>query len=128
MNEDALNETLAQWKNAVDRLGEAVAEKSPSQLMIDGTIQRFEFTFELSWKAMQKILRVKEDIDVPSPKQTLQKAYRLEWIDDEDLWVRMLKDRNMTSHTYKQELAKEIYGRIKTYYPEFVKLYEKLGE
>lgn len=34
----------------------------------------------------------------------------------------MLRDRNLTSHTYKIELAVEIYGRIQSYYPEMKRI------
>jgi nucleotidyltransferase substrate binding protein (TIGR01987 family) len=67
-------------------------------------------------------------IDVQSPKTVLQQAYVNQLILDEKMWLDMLKDRNLTSHTYNQELALEIYHRIQKYGPfleqEFVRVFK----
>jgi nucleotidyltransferase substrate binding protein (TIGR01987 family) len=93
-----------------------------------GIIQGFEFTFEQSWLSIQKILG-KMQVLAPSPKQAYVEAMKQGWISasDETLWVQMIKDRNQTSHTYKQDLANEVLGRIQTQYiPAFEKLLTKL--
>jgi nucleotidyltransferase substrate binding protein (TIGR01987 family) len=87
---------------------------------IDATIQRFEFTIELFWKLLKKILQNK-GVDVIYPKDVIQKAYAGQLINNEELWLAMIYDRNMSSHTYNQDLADEIYARIKTYVPELIK-------
>ncbi len=38
-------------------------------------------------------------------------------IDDEKMWLEMLDDRNITSHAYKYEDAKRVFGNIKLYLP-----------
>jgi nucleotidyltransferase substrate binding protein (TIGR01987 family) len=48
-------------------------------------------------------------------------------IDDEELWVKMLLDRNMTSPTYNEQLADEIYSHIKSYVPAIKKLLSRIG-
>lgn len=65
---------------------------------IDACIQRFEFVTELFWKALKRILEARGR-EVFYPKDVIQEAYRGHLIDDEDLWLQMLKDRNQTSHT-----------------------------
>jgi len=87
-----------------------------SKLNIDGTIQRFEFSIEIFWKLLKRIL-AEQGVDAPFPRDVLQKAYAGKLIDDETIWLSMLRDRNQTSHTYDEELAEAIYIRIKTYYP-----------
>jgi hypothetical protein len=67
-------------------------------LAIDGTIQRFELTFELFWKTVRRLL-ARQGVEANSPKAVLQQAYRLRWLDDEQAWLALLKDRNLTSHT-----------------------------
>ena len=47
--------SLRKFNQAITRLGEAIEEKE-SDLKIDATIQRFEFTFELSWKTLKRVL------------------------------------------------------------------------
>jgi hypothetical protein len=60
---------------------------------VDGTIQRFEFTFELFWKALRRFLQ-REGIDTGSPRSTLRHTYRRGLLDHEQLWLDMLDDRN----------------------------------
>jgi nucleotidyltransferase substrate binding protein (TIGR01987 family) len=110
---------------ALDRLGEAVALRPDLSVVVDGTIQRFEFCIELMWRVLQRCLET-EGFVARSPKQVMQKAYAAEWIHNEALWIAMIDDRNNTSHTYKEELAQQIYGRIKDYYPEMRRLYRFL--
>jgi len=90
---------------------------------IDATIQRFEFTFELAWKFLKDYFYDK-GITLNFPKEIIQEAFVTGLIDNEALWVQMLFDRNMTSHTYDEKLAHEIYQRIKNYVPEFKKVTE----
>ena len=94
---------------------------------IDATIQRFEFTFELAWKFLKDYF-MERDLELNFPKEVIQKAFEVHLIDNEDLWIMMLKDRNMTSHTYDEDLADAIFGRIKLYVPELRKLLNKVGE
>jgi nucleotidyltransferase substrate binding protein (TIGR01987 family) len=56
MNAENATHRLEQFDRALARLNEALAVPETAPLAIDGTIQRFEFTFELCWKAMQAML------------------------------------------------------------------------
>lgn len=84
--------------------------------IIDATIQRFEFCIELFWKLLKRILQ-EQGLDPKFPKEILQEAFKGELIHEEVLWLNMLKDRNLTSHTYDEELANEVFTRIKGYFP-----------
>lgn len=92
---------------------------------VDATIQRFEFTFELAWKFLKEYF-LDQGIVVEYPKEVIKKAFAVGLIDNEELWIKMLFDRNMTSHTYDEKLADEIYERIKKYVPELDKLSVKV--
>ena len=78
-----------------------------------GVIQAFEFTFEQCWKAFQRIAAA-QGITAASPRQSLEAALRLQLIhaEDEDAWLDMLRDRNMTSHLYQETVALEIAQRV----------------
>ncbi|WP_327063132.1 nucleotidyltransferase substrate binding protein [Jeotgalibacillus alimentarius] len=39
-------------------------------------------------------------------------------ISKKEAWLQMLKDRNETSHTYNEDLAREILSNIHGYFPE----------
>ena len=60
---------------------------------------------------------VERGLELNYPKEIIQEAFILRLINDEDIWIKMLRDRNMTSHTYDEKLADEIYHRIKLYVP-----------
>jgi nucleotidyltransferase substrate binding protein (TIGR01987 family) len=78
-----------------------------------GIIQAFEYTFELGWKSVQKLAR-EHSKTIGSPKQAFQAAFELGWIaeDSHSKWIKMVDDRNLTTHTYRETLADEILARI----------------
>jgi nucleotidyltransferase substrate binding protein (TIGR01987 family) len=100
-------------RNSVARLLEAVA-LSENDLVRDATIQRFEFAFEVVWKAI-KLFLDHQGHDCGGPRATLKGAFAERLIpsaEEADVWFRMLEDRNLTSHAYDAVLAGEIHGRI----------------
>lgn len=126
MNDAPPNEALRELGRALDRLAEALArDAAADSLVLDATIQRFEFCVELIWKTLKKLLEA-EGQTARTPRESLQQAYVAEWLDDEQLWLAMMKDRNLTSHTYREALAGEIYGRVHHYYPAMRALYDLL--
>ncbi len=92
---------------------------------VDATIQRFAFTFELAWKFLKDYF-FEQGIELNYPKEVLQQAFKVDLISDERVWLKMLNDRNMTSHTYNQQLADEIYCSIKLYVPDLRDLLNKV--
>ncbi|KAB3535522.1 nucleotidyltransferase [Alkaliphilus pronyensis] len=117
------------YKKALDRLKEAAEEfnNTTSDVVRDGLIQRFEFTYELSWKTAKEYLEDVGITDKNSPKAVIKEIYAQKLIDNEENWLLMLNDRNMTSHVYKEEMAEEIAERIvRKYIQEFELLLEKL--
>lgn len=125
MSLDKARELLLDYQNSVDRLAESLGEDlSLSSTILDGTIQRFEFAFELAWKLMREVLQDR-GVLVNSPKMAIKYAFKEQFFEDGQGWIDMLDDRNLTSHTYKQDLAKEIYERIKN---KHFKLLERLKE
>jgi nucleotidyltransferase substrate binding protein (TIGR01987 family) len=94
---------------------------------IDATIQRFEFTVELFWKLLKKLL-LSKGVITQYPRDVLKEAYAGSLIHDEKIWIHMLHDRNQTSHTYDEDLANKIYENIKMYVPVFRKTLNELSE
>lgn len=121
MQNKKILDSLQKLEVALKRLGEALAEESTNPLAIDGTIQRFEFVFELMWKTLKRALEV-EGMICQTAREALKTGFQIGWINPEELWLQMLDDRNMTSHTYDQPTAQQIYNNIQSYYPEIQKL------
>lgn len=94
-------------EQALSTLEEALAEPLTA-LVRDATIQRFEYTFELAWKLFRRVAKV-EGIEVGSPRQAIRVAHRLGLIQEPDVWLELLYDRNRTSHTYSSRTAEEVY-------------------
>ncbi len=80
-----------------------------------GIIQAFEYSFELSWKTIQK-MTVEHGKTVGSAKQAFRAAFELGWVreKEQEQYMQMIDDRNLTSHTYKEDLANQILARIQS--------------
>lgn len=105
------------YKKALDRLKEGIKKYEYSNdLLRDGLIQRFEFTFELAWETLKAIFEDEGLIGLNSPKTVLREAFSAGLIADEELWLSMLKDRNSTAHIYSEEIAKKICKDIEQRY------------
>jgi nucleotidyltransferase substrate binding protein (TIGR01987 family) len=92
---------------------------------IDATIQRFEFTFELFWKVLKDFFYHK-GLEINYPRDVIKQAYADKLVNNESLWLQMLKDRNLTSHTYDEILADQIFNHIKSYVPLLRESFEKI--
>jgi nucleotidyltransferase substrate binding protein (TIGR01987 family) len=99
-------------KKAFLRLKEAVDTENLSELESEGLIQRFEYTYELSWKTLQDLLEAKGYLDIKGPTPVIQQAFQDGIISDGEAWMRLKKSRENTSHTYNKEIAKEIIDNI----------------
>jgi len=112
-------------ERALARLEEAFAEDPSAPLVLDGTIQRFEFVFELCWKAMRAVL-ADQGIETASPRGTIRAAYAAGLIDDEAAWLALLQARNETSHTYDEAQARQVYARIRHALPALIAVARRL--
>ena len=95
-----------------------------SEVTRDAAIQRFEYTVEAVWKYLQMYLREKEGIDCYSPKSCFREAKNAGLVDEDETVqaLDMVDDRNLTSHTYHEGVAQNIYEKL----PAYVSLMEKL--
>lgn len=97
-----------------------------SELEQAGIIQFFEMTFELGWKVLKDYLECDGYI-VKSPRETIKQAFQNEIINDGHIWMEALSVRNLTTHTYDENLANKMVKDIVTvYFPELKKMHDKL--
>lgn len=98
------------------RLFEAAATASQlSTLEEEGLVQRFEYTFELTWKTLKDFLEWEGVIaSMNFPREVLQQAFKIGIFTDHDGWREMLKSRNETSHTYDEQTVKKIVFDIQS--------------
>lgn len=97
----------------------------------NGVIGQFNLTFELTWKALQEILRLHgaEEADTGSPREILQLGYKLGFVNDSAVWLLMLKKRNTSVHIYNEQEVDEMILLIRdSFIPAFVALEKTLKE
>jgi len=107
MDTDRYNERKQELLTAVRRLEEACAQPF-SSFIRDSVIRRFEFCWELAWKTLR--LKLEGDgIAVSTPREAWQQALQAGLIVDGNAWSEAQKMRNLTTHTYDEKLADEVY-------------------
>ena len=111
-----LPKKLEDARHALKTLQEALDEDY-TILVRDASIQRFEYTVEAVWKCLQVYLRERDGIECYSPKSCLREAGASGLLKEEDVVtaLEMVDDRNLTAHTYHEELAEKIFRRLSSY-------------
>ena len=104
---------LSAFARALHRLTEALT-KPDDPIVRDACIQRFEFTFEMAWRALQEHA-AREGLECASPRECIRVGFRLRVIDNDPRWLAMVEDRNRTSHTYDEDSAIVIYRALPGY-------------
>ena len=96
-------ERKKQFVKALNRLQEAL-QKEEDDLYIDGTLQRFEFTFQLAWKTLKDYIEYQGNtVNTGSPREIIQLAFKQGYIGNGELWISMMLDRNSLSHLYDED-------------------------
>jgi nucleotidyltransferase substrate binding protein (TIGR01987 family) len=87
----------------------AILQEKKTDIVRDATIQRFEYTFELSWKLLKRYLESENNVIEPNIKNLFREAGKLGLIEKVEDWFEYLQCRNLTSHTYQESTAEEVY-------------------
>jgi nucleotidyltransferase substrate binding protein (TIGR01987 family) len=111
-----LETDFAKLERAITRLQQVVSWPETHDGRVEAAIQCLEFVVELYWKLLKHMLK-NRDVIVSIPRDVFREAFAANWIDDETVWISMLRDRNLSSHTYNEDLAQEILARIPSYLP-----------
>jgi nucleotidyltransferase substrate binding protein (TIGR01987 family) len=112
---------LDQFERALNALEKALAEEK-NDITRDATIQRFEFSVELAWKSAKRIMGT----STTAPKQVVREMAQNNLINDVEFWLVAIDKRNLSSHTYNEELANEVYNFAKSFLPLAKELFKKL--
>lgn len=113
---DRLRQRLAVASHALDTLDE-LAGLEPGKILRDASIQRFEYSFEAAWKAAQAVLLDRFGVQAGSPKPVIRASFENGILDEPEtrLALAMVDHRNLTSHTYNEALADEIFAALPGY-------------
>ena len=109
-----------QTQRALSSLEELVSKYSANQtdvILRDALIQRFEYSTEAFWKYLKAYLQTEHNLSANSPREVIRTGLFAKLYSEEisQELLQMLDDRNLTSHTYVEELAESIAHRIPEY-------------
>jgi nucleotidyltransferase substrate binding protein (TIGR01987 family) len=107
---------LTPLKRALATLEEALAAPD-SSFVRDSIVKRFEYTYEMSWKMMQRYLKRREDDIPPTRRELFRDAARLGLIDDPRVWFTFHENRNKTAHAYNEAAAREVIAMARLLVP-----------
>lgn len=102
-----------EFSKAVIQLEKALTQPK-NEFTRDSVIQRFEFCVELAWKTAKKVMGTA----TTAPKDIVREMAQADYIQNVELWLQSLDMRNLSSHTYKEDLAEQVYIFAKNFHPE----------
>lgn len=107
-----------------------ISQEPYSVVVRDAAIQRFEYTFEAFWKFLNEYLREYEGVRCNSPKSCFREALSAGLINEEQTMtcLGMTDDRNLTSHTYIEEVAEQIHRKIESYHKLMEDIFNRIGK
>lgn len=132
------NKALNKLSEAIDYIKKDLGQKDVNiknedskevleEIIKEGLIQRFEYTFEMSWNVIKDYGLYQGNSEIGGSRDAIRYAFSLNLISDGDKWMDMIKSRIKTSHTYNEETANEIYLKIiNEYHPAFLKFQEEM--
>lgn len=104
------------------------------KLLRDGVIQRFEYTFELSWKLLKRYLEEYglERVDTLTNRELFRVGHEQRLLDDAEAWIGYLRGRNLTSYMYSEGVAEQVFRTAEAFLPSahffLDQLRERLGD
>ena len=115
---------LTTLKNAV----ELAANRELTDLEKQGMIQGFEFTFELAWNVMKDYLEEQGVTGIMGSKNAVRHAFNKDLIEDGQIWMDMIKDRNLAARSYDEKTAEDLaVAIIGNYYNQLAVFAEKMN-
>lgn len=121
------------WKQRFENYGRALrqltlavelaASRPLSHLEEQGLIQGFEYTHELAWNVLKDFLEYEGITGIVGSRGAVREAFRRGLITEGEAWMSMIEKRNLSSHTYNQDIANALSAEIiASFYPCFVNL------
>ncbi|MBF0143001.1 MAG: nucleotidyltransferase substrate binding protein [Magnetococcales bacterium] len=125
---------IESFVSAVERFAEgleSLGREPGNTLYRDGVIQRFEFTYELSHKMLRRYLEMTSASPETVDKMVFQDLIRTGneqglLLGDWETWKGYRQSRTDTSHTYNEEKALKVIGKIPAFLEEARFLLEQL--
>jgi nucleotidyltransferase substrate binding protein (TIGR01987 family) len=112
------------FSKALSQLRKFIVKGDLNEFEEQGLIQAFEYTYELAWNSIKDYFETQGETNINGSRDAFRLAFRRGIIENGELWMEMITSRILTSHTYNEDIAKQIASDItEKYYPQFEKLY-----
>lgn len=123
-----LNKALQSLNRAIRR-----SQATPDdEELRDAVIQRFEYTYELSWKMLKRQIEQESPdpslIDHLSFRDLLRDGAERGIIKDVERWMDYREARNITAHTYDDQKAQSVYSAAIDFFDDATALLKALEE
>lgn len=126
--EESVNYIKHNYLNGEDKPEDENLENVVEELIKEGLIQRFEYTHELAWNVMKDYAFFQGNSTIGGSRDATREAFKLQIIQNADIWMDMIQSRNKTSHTYNEEIANEIFSKIISDYFQLFLNFQKTME
>ena len=119
---------LDNWNRALAQLSRFMERKDLNELEEQGLIQSFEYNHELAWNTQKDFLQDQGFDQLYGSKNVARKASETGLVDNGEVWLAMIKSRNLSSHTYNAEVTQKIVDAIvNKYFEAFCTLNKKMN-
>jgi nucleotidyltransferase substrate binding protein (TIGR01987 family) len=123
---------LYNFKNALDRFVNAMKQKESlekegfGEMYLDLIVKRFEFTYEMSWKALKRYLEFL-GLEANSPSSSFKEGFAQGVLKNESIWLDMIEQRNISFHVYDEYEISFILDKLEDYKEAFMNLHENIA-
>ncbi|TVQ92263.1 MAG: nucleotidyltransferase [Bacteroidetes bacterium] len=111
-NDIRWKQRLSNYSKAISQLKKFIDKGDLNDLEEQGIIQAFEFTHELAWNVMKDYFEFQGNTSITGSRDATREAFQRGLIENGEGWMEMIASRNQSSHTYNEEIAKEIKNKI----------------
>jgi nucleotidyltransferase substrate binding protein (TIGR01987 family) len=118
---------LYNFNNALERFNTVVNDKDTfykegfSDVYLDVAVKRFEFTFEMAWKAIRRYLDF-SGVTCKSPRACFKEAFAQGLVEEEGVWLEMIEFRNLSTHIYNEQEIQELLDYVSSFSKAFNQL------
>ena len=116
---------LTSWKRALASLERAITRSLAApkdEELRDAVIQRFGYSYELSWKMLKRHLeQVVPDpgaVDQWSFQELMREAAERGLIAAVEPWIEYRHQRNMTAHAYDENKARRVFESARSFFTD----------
>ena len=92
-------------------------------------IQAFGFTYKLAWNVIKDFYQYQGEDTLQGSRDAFRTAFGRGLIENGDIWMQMIKSRQLSTHAYNLEIAEAIFNDVcQHYYPQFIQLKKALNK